>query len=60
VLYATCSLEPTENARQADAIRKRFTFHARGERQRFPTGVPGDAATKYSDGGFWALMQAKA
>jgi 16S rRNA (cytosine967-C5)-methyltransferase len=59
VLYATCSLEPTENARQADAIRKRFGFQSRGERQRFPTGVPGDPATKYSDGGFWALMQAK-
>lgn len=59
VLYATCSLEPTENARQADAIRKRFGFQPRGERQRFPTGLPGESPTKYSDGGFWALMQAK-
>ncbi|MBL9121409.1 MAG: hypothetical protein JNL80_15990 [Phycisphaerae bacterium] len=59
VLYATCSLEPTENARQAESIRKRFGFQSRGERQRFPTGVPGDPATKYSDGGFWALMQSK-
>ena len=30
-----------------------------GERQRFPTGLPGESPTKYSDGGFWALMQAK-
>ena len=60
VLYSTCSLEPTENTRQAEAIRKRFHLQPRGERQRFPTGVPGDPATKYSDGGFWALMQAKA
>jgi 16S rRNA (cytosine967-C5)-methyltransferase len=59
VLYATCSLEPTENARQAEAIRKRFGFQSRGERQRFPTGVPGDPPTTYSDGGFWALMQSR-
>jgi 16S rRNA (cytosine967-C5)-methyltransferase len=60
VLYSTCSLEPTENTRQAEAIRKRFHLQPRGERQRFPTGAPGDPASKYSDGGFWALMQAKA
>ncbi len=55
MLYSTCSLEPTENARQADAIRKRFGFLPRGERQRFPTGVPGEPSTQYSDGGFWSL-----
>ena len=60
VLYSTCSLEPTENTRQAEAIRKRFQLQPRGERQRFPTGVAGDPPTRYSDGGFWALMQAKA
>ncbi len=56
VLYATCSLEPTENARQADAIRKKFGFLPRGERQRFPTGIPGESETRYSDGGFWSLF----
>jgi 16S rRNA (cytosine967-C5)-methyltransferase len=60
VLYATCSLEPNENARQTDAMRKRFQFLPRGERQRFPTGMPGEPPTAYADGGFWSVMQSRA
>jgi 16S rRNA (cytosine967-C5)-methyltransferase len=57
VLYATCSLEPAENGRQADAIRQRFRLESRGERQRFPAGTPGDPPSRYADGGFWCLLR---
>lgn len=56
VLYATCSLEPAENSRQAASLRKRHQFTDRGERQRFPAGQPGDPPSRYADGGFWALF----
>lgn len=56
ILYSTCSLEPAENARQTEAMRKRHRLVSVGERQRFPIGVPGDPPTRYSDGGYWALL----
>ncbi|MDZ4829437.1 MAG: transcription antitermination factor NusB [Phycisphaerae bacterium] len=56
VLYSTCSLEPAENTRQIEAMRKRHRLIAVAERQRFPSGVPGDPPARYTDGGFWALL----
>ena len=56
LLYATCSLEPAENARQAAWLRKHHRLVDRGERQRFPTGLPGDPPTAYADGGYWTLL----
>ena len=55
VLYATCSLEPAENARQAEWLRRRGGLAATVERQRFPEGMPGDPASAYLDGGFHSL-----
>lgn len=54
ILYATCSLEPAENARQSAWLRKRHDFADLGERARFPSGRPGDPPTAYADGGFWS------
>jgi 16S rRNA (cytosine967-C5)-methyltransferase len=54
ILYATCSLEPAENARQSAWLRKRHDFSDLGERARFPSGRPGDPPTAYADGGFWS------
>ncbi|MFO0828036.1 MAG: transcription antitermination factor NusB [Phycisphaerales bacterium] len=58
LLYSTCSLEPAENARQSEAIRRREKLAAVAERQRFPARVPGESATAYSDGGYWAVLAA--
>jgi len=55
VLYATCSLEPAENARQAEWLRRRGGLAVAVERQRFPEGRPGDPATAYVDGGFHSV-----
>jgi 16S rRNA C967 or C1407 C5-methylase (RsmB/RsmF family) len=55
VLYATCSLEPAENARQAEWLRRRGGLTPVAERQRFPEGRPGDPASSYVDGGFHSV-----
>jgi len=55
VLYSTCSLEPAENARQAEWLRRRAGLAPVVERQRFPEGMPGQPAATYLDGGFHAL-----
>ena len=55
VMYATCSLEPAENARQAEWLRRRGGLATTVERQRFPEGQPEDPASAYLDGGFHSL-----
>lgn len=55
VLYSTCSLEPAENARQAEWLRRRGGLAPVAERQRFPEGHPGDPASSYVDGGFHSV-----
>jgi 16S rRNA (cytosine967-C5)-methyltransferase len=57
VLYATCSLEPAENERQAAWIAQRFGMSIRTGAVRLPRGLPGEPATRYSDGGFHALLE---
>jgi 16S rRNA C967 or C1407 C5-methylase (RsmB/RsmF family) len=54
-MYATCSLEPAENARQAEWLRRRGGLATTVERQRFPEGQPEDPASAYLDGGFHSL-----
>ena len=56
LLYATCSLEPAENERQARWIQKRFDAELVYERLLEPRGLPGDAPEQYADGGFHALV----
>lgn len=56
VLYATCSLEPAENERQARWIAERFGMEIRTMAVRLPKGLPGEPASRYEDGGFHALL----
>ncbi|MFM9144779.1 MAG: transcription antitermination factor NusB [Phycisphaerales bacterium] len=59
ILYATCSLEPTENEQQvAWAAGRTGRTVARQERAE-PEGLPGGPDTAYSDGGFGALLAAR-
>lgn len=55
LLYATCSLEPAENERQARWIARRFDARLLRERLLEPRGLPGGAPGAYSDGGFHVL-----
>lgn len=57
VLYATCSLEPAENERQAAWIAERFSMGIRTAAVRLPRGVPGESPARYADGGFHALLE---
>jgi 16S rRNA (cytosine967-C5)-methyltransferase len=57
VLYATCSLEPAENERQAAWIAERFGMSIRTGAVRLPRGLPGESASRYADGGFHALLE---
>jgi len=56
VLYATCSLEPAENERQAAWIADRLDRPRRAAEVRLPKGVPGEEPRHYEDGGFHALL----
>lgn len=56
VLYATCSLEPAENQRQAEWIARRLGGTLRSAALRTPQGLPGDPPSRYEDGGFHALI----
>jgi 16S rRNA (cytosine967-C5)-methyltransferase len=57
VLYATCSLEPAENEQQAQWLTRwhPMMVEARGFTQ--PAGLPGEAPSRYHDGGFFALLR---
>lgn len=57
VLYATCSLEPAENERQAAWIAERFRMAIRTGAVRLPRGLPGESTARYADGGFHALLE---
>jgi len=57
VAYSTCSLEPEENEQQARWICKWHDLRIVAERGRRPAGLPGDNPSRYTDGGYLALIR---
>jgi 16S rRNA (cytosine967-C5)-methyltransferase len=55
LVYATCSLEPEENERQAEWLTARLGRVQPTIERLMPEGLPGGAATSYRDGAFVAL-----
>jgi 16S rRNA (cytosine967-C5)-methyltransferase len=60
IIYSTCSVDATENHQQAQWLTKWHPFTIEVEASREPAGLPGEAATAYRDGGYWALLRRKA
>jgi 16S rRNA C967 or C1407 C5-methylase (RsmB/RsmF family) len=56
VLYATCSIERGENESQAKRLASNFDLSLVVERTILPTGLPGESASVYRDGGYHALL----
>jgi 16S rRNA (cytosine967-C5)-methyltransferase len=57
LLYATCSIEEEENASQAQWIARWHRMRLVKAALSLPSGLPGQAASRYADGGFFALLQ---
>jgi len=57
ILYCTCSIEPEENRRQVQWLRKWHRAEARREVCLPPAGEPGGPPTRYRDGGYFAILQ---
>ncbi len=56
VLYSTCSLEPEENEAMALWLGQNCGLKVETELRTDPKGLPGEAGTRYRDGGFAVLM----
>jgi 16S rRNA (cytosine967-C5)-methyltransferase len=56
ILYATCSLEPEENERQAEWLSGRVDAAAPIVERHMPAGLPGEPSHAYRDGAFAALL----
>lgn len=56
ILYSTCSLEPEEDEQMVERAVARFGLRIEGTSRTLPEGQPGDAASDYRDGSFWALL----
>ncbi|MEE9130922.1 MAG: hypothetical protein V3T84_12960, partial [Phycisphaerales bacterium] len=59
LLYSTCSLAPQENEAQAKWIVRWHGLRIRSENLRLPQGRPGEPSRRYTDGGYFALLQKK-
>lgn len=56
ILYSTCSLDPKENEEIAAWARKWHGYDTGREHRRSPAGLPGDPATRYTDGSYAILL----
>lgn len=57
ILYSTCSIDPKENVKQLHNIMQYHNLKIIDEQLRMPQGLPGESLTRYSDGGYAALLQ---
>ncbi|MCP3903483.1 MAG: hypothetical protein GY715_07580 [Planctomycetes bacterium] len=57
LLYATCSIDASENEDQVRWIEETFGMRLVDGAQQLPTGRPGDDDREYTDGGYWALLR---
>ena len=57
ILYCTCSLEPEENQQQTQWLKRWHGARTHHQAHLRPTGQPGDAATRYRDGGYFAIVE---
>jgi 16S rRNA (cytosine967-C5)-methyltransferase len=56
ILYATCSVDASENEQQAQWLAQWHRMKVLRERTTIPAGLPGDSPANYQDGGYWALL----
>jgi 16S rRNA C967 or C1407 C5-methylase (RsmB/RsmF family) len=56
VLYCTCSIDTAENEQQAQWVIKWHRMTIAASASCLPRGLPGELATEYCDGGYWALL----
>ncbi|MCA9294479.1 MAG: hypothetical protein KDA20_11770 [Phycisphaerales bacterium] len=56
ILYSTCSLDPNENEEIGAWARKWHGFDTAREHRRSPAALPGDPATRYTDGSYAILL----
>ncbi|MBC8200723.1 MAG: hypothetical protein H8E86_01655 [Planctomycetes bacterium] len=59
LLYATCSIDPAENSKQVEWLVQHQRLELIIEKTTMPSGYPGSDPTKWHDGGFAALLQAR-
>jgi 16S rRNA (cytosine967-C5)-methyltransferase len=57
ILYATCSIDRRENQDQAAWLGQWHQLAIEREELTMPSGVPGEPALGYHDGGYWALAR---
>jgi len=57
ILYCTCSLEPQENQQQIQWLQRWHRASVHHQAHLLPVGQPGDAASGYRDGGYWAIVE---
>jgi 16S rRNA (cytosine967-C5)-methyltransferase len=58
LLYATCSIDDTENEEQANWLITRHKLFNCDQIRTLPSGQPGDDPTMWHDGGYSILLQA--
>lgn len=59
ILYSTCSIDPAENMVQVDWLVQKQRLELVTQKSTMPSGYPGSDPTKWHDGGFASLLQAR-
>ncbi len=57
ILYCTCSIEPQENQQQIQWLKRWHRARVEQQARLLPSGQPGDAASGYRDGGYYAIVE---